>query len=380
LKVNSHNSQVLIIGGGIAGLTAAAALSRLDISVTLIEKTATLGGMVRHFCCKAAEACQQCGVCLLNDTLQTLNQVKNIEVFLETKVTDLTLDANKFLYTFSRPGGGGEGRAEVLLLATGFTPFRAEDKPQYRYGILPNVITGLDLEKQLQETDAVFRPSDHILPASVAFIQCFGSRDLLLKHPFCSQVCCAYALRMANLIKHKNPQTDVTIFYMDIQTFGKDFSFFLERSEKQIRFIRAIPGEIQKGEKDRVLLTFQGEDGTSTQKQAFDLAVLSVGIMPGPDHEFFQEKLGLPVNADGFLDQDQGDRFSQQGIFMAGTVRGPKSIAQSIIQANKAVEEVVRYLKHGGLAKSRRNSNNVIPAKAGIQSRLWRDGYRLPPV
>ncbi len=105
----------------------------------------------------------------------------------------------------------------------------------------------------------VFRPSDHALPASVAFIQCVGSRDLHLNHPFCSQVCCAYALRMANLIKHKNPQTEVTIFYMDIQTFGKDFSLFMERSKKQIRFIRAIPGEIQKAENDQVLLTFQDE-------------------------------------------------------------------------------------------------------------------------
>jgi heterodisulfide reductase subunit A-like polyferredoxin len=128
--VNLKNSQVLIIGGGIAGLTAALALSRLDVSVTLIEKGAELGGMVRHFCCKADGACQQCGVCLLNDALRSLREADNIKVYLETEVTDLTLDAKKFLYTFSRPGGGGEGRAEALLLATGYTPFRAEDQPQ----------------------------------------------------------------------------------------------------------------------------------------------------------------------------------------------------------------------------------------------------------
>ena len=95
---------------------------------------------------------------LLNDSLQALNNDSNIEVLLETEVIDLNLKATKFLYTHSRPGGGGEGRAEALLLATGFTPFRAEDKPQYRYGILPNVVTGLDLERQFQEHRYGFWP------------------------------------------------------------------------------------------------------------------------------------------------------------------------------------------------------------------------------
>jgi heterodisulfide reductase subunit A len=85
--VDRINSQVLILGGGIAGLTAAVALSRLNISVTLIEKTAALGGMVGHYCCKATDVCQQCGVCLLNDSLQTLRKSIEVEVLLQTEVT-----------------------------------------------------------------------------------------------------------------------------------------------------------------------------------------------------------------------------------------------------------------------------------------------------
>jgi heterodisulfide reductase subunit A len=344
--MKSSNSQVLVLGGGMAGITAALALSRLNIAVTLIEKSAGLGGQVRHFCCKATDVCQQCGVCLLNDSLLALGKADHIEVHLQTEVTDLTMDAKEFLYTFSRPGGGGQGRAEALLLATGFTPFRAEDKPQYRYGLLPNVITGLDLEKQLRENGAVLRPSDQTVPASMAFIQCVGSRDLQLNHPFCSQVCCAYALRMAALIKHKRPQTEITFFYMDLQTFGKDFPLFLERAKKQIRFIRAIPGEIQKGERDQVLLNFQDDGGTSSRKEAFDLAVLSIGIMPGTGLEFFVEKLGITLNEDGFLGPGN-DALSAKGIFLAGTVVGPKDIARSITQAYKTAEEIAAYLKAG---------------------------------
>lgn len=343
--MNPNNKKVLILGGGIAGLTAALALSRLRIPVTLIEKSGALGGMVRHFCCKATEACRQCGACLLNDALGALAEDPFVEVYLQTALTDIKMEAKEFLYTYSRPEGAGEGRAQALILATGFIPFRAEDKPQYRYNNLPNVLTGLDVEKQLKEGGILLRPSDQTLPQSIAFIQCVGSRDLHLNHPYCSQVCCGYALRLANLIKHKNPQTEITVFYMDIQTFGKEFPLFIEQSREHISFVRSIPGEIQKGENDQVLLSFQEETGAGSQKQAFDLAVLSVGITPGPDHSFLAHRLGLSLKPDGFLNKAEGTSDSLEGIFLAGTVQGPKSIQGSISQANQAAEEVVAYLR-----------------------------------
>ena len=345
LKVNSTNSKVLILGGGIAGITAALALGRLNIPVDLIEKSEALGGMVRHFCCKATEACQQCGACLINDALAALTKEPTIEIHLQTELTALKMEAKEFLYTYSRPGGGGEGRAQALLLATGFTPFRAEDKPQYRYKTLPNVLTGLDLERQLKDTGNIVRPSDQTIPQSIAFIQCVGSRDLHSGHPYCSQVCCGYALRLANLVKHKNPEMAVTVFYMDIQTFGQDFPLFMEQSRKQITFVRSIPGEIQKGENDQAVLTFQKETGAGSQKQAFDLAVLSIGIRPGPDHLFLAQRLGLSLTPDGFLSKDEGSSARPEGIFFAGTVQGPKSIERSISQAYQAAEEVAAYLK-----------------------------------
>jgi heterodisulfide reductase subunit A len=339
--------KVLIIGGGIAGLTAAVALARLNTAVALMEKTDALGGKVRRFCCKATTACQQCGVCLLNDALTALSQGTSVEVSLQTELTEIHWEAKEFLYTFSRPEGGGEGRAQALLLATGFTPFRAEDKPQYRYGILPNVLTGLDLERQLQETGRILRPSDQGPPRSMAFIQCVGSRDLHLDHPFCSQVCCGYALRLANLIQHKNPGLAITIFYMDVQTFGKEFPLFMARARRQIRFIRSIPGEIQSGEDDQVVLTYQNEQGSGSQKQAFDLAVLSVGIMPGADQLFFKEQLGLALSPDGFLTRGDRTGAMSEGIFLAGTVQGPKSISRCMAQAYSVAEEVLLYLKSG---------------------------------
>ncbi len=355
--MNLQNPKVLILGGGIAGLTAALALNRLGVSLELLEKTAVLGGAARNFCCKATDVCRQCGACLVNDALRALMpaalaEAPSLRIRLRSELTEISREAKEFLYSYRGPEGAGEGRAEALLLATGFTPFRAEDKPQYGYGRLPNVLTGLDLEKQIKETGAVVRPSDLQTPQSIAFIQCVGSRDLHLGHPFCSQVCCGYALRLAGLIRHRTPGTAVTIFYMDIQNFGKDFSRFLDEARQQMRFIRSIPGDIQGGENDRLLLTYQQDDGLPSQKETFDLVVLSIGLMPGADLIGLSQKINLPLNADGFLTKD-GDRFSlspAEGVFFAGTVSGPKSISRSVSQAQQASEELVQFLKGRGLS------------------------------
>jgi heterodisulfide reductase subunit A2 len=339
------NPKVLILGGGLAGITAALALARLGIGVDLLEKTSALGGKVRDFCCKATDVCQQCGACILNDSLAGLSQEPSIQVHLETELREFKKEQKDFLYYFSGPEGAGEGRAEALLVATGFNPFRAEDKPQYRYGILPDVVTGLDLERQIRKTGTILKPSDQTPPRSIAFIQCVGSRDLHLGHPFCSQVCCGYALRMAKLIKYKNPETEVTVFYMDIQTFGKDFPFFMNEVRHQIRLIRAIPGEIQRGAEGQLWLNFQREDSTASERQAFDLVVLSIGLMPNPDNIFLSRLLGIPLTSEGFLMNDQGQASLPPGIFLAGTVLGPKSIGRSIAQSYQAVEELAAYLK-----------------------------------
>jgi heterodisulfide reductase subunit A len=336
-----EKSEVLILGGGIAGLTAALALGSLRIPVALVEKSPVLGGAVRRFCCKATTACQQCGACLLNDKLLALEKEPRVTVHLETTLTRLNQEENKFLYTYKGPEGEGEGQARAILIATGFTPFRAEDKPQYGYGRHPNVLTGLDLEESLRDSGKVLRPSDQKSPQSVAFIQCVGSRDLTLGRPYCSQVCCGYALRMAKLLVHQDPKIGISFFYMDIQSFDKDFPLFMADLPPQVKLMRGIPGEIRKGENDQAVLIFQGEGDGPAGRQAFDLAILSVGIMPGLDNPQLRDRFNLTLNPDGFL-QSQSE-----GIFLAGTVKGPKSIARSITQASRAAEEIFSYLQAG---------------------------------
>jgi heterodisulfide reductase subunit A len=240
------------------------------------------------------------------------------------------------------------GKADAIVVASGFQAFNPVGRPRYGYGINRNVITALELEQMLREKGEVVRPSDNTIPNSVAFIQCVGSRDHQLQHAFCSQVCCGYAMRMAEAMYHRHPETKISIFYMDIQNCGKNFTEFYERCKDHIRFVRFMPGDIFQGEQDRPILYYGDEQDGRSVKEAFDLVVLSVGIMPAPGNAALAEMLNLDLDKQGFFALvDPLDRTStkQQGIFLAGTAQGPKDIADSMIQAGQAAQRAAEYLE-----------------------------------
>jgi heterodisulfide reductase subunit A len=409
------SKKVLVIGGGIAGLTAAWELARLNLDVELVEKSSFLGGHAIQFCCKAADECQKCGACSVEKRLLEVIQEPRIKVYLRSELKRTSRNG-AFSYTLSRrplyidrkkctncglcfekcPAAGAivrgysknniplyaidEGKclyfrdgscslcqdlcpekaidlgqepghvsdkADAIVVASGFKTFDPVDRPRYGYGINKNLITALDLERMLREKGDVVRPSDNKAPESIAFIQCVGSRDHKLEHGFCSQVCCGYAMRMAEAIRHRHPEIKVSIFYMDIQNCGKDFSKFYERCKDNIRFVRFMPGDIFQGERDRLTVCYGDEKEGHAVREPFDLVVLSVGIMPGSSNASLADILELDLDKYGFFafaDSLDSTSTSQQGIFLAGTAQGPKDIADSMAQAGQAAHRVAQHL------------------------------------
>ena len=400
--------EVLIVGGGVAGLTAALELAQMNLRTTIIEKENFPGGHAIRFTCKATEACVKCGACVVEEklkcalahpdiTIQTGSKVCKVEKSGAFSVTfesspvvidpqkcnncgvcfqkcpfdaidrgssahqspwyalnrekcryildgsctlcqaecpekAISLDEQKATHTAS---------ADAVLIATGFQAFDPIDKP-YGYGRFPNVITNLELEQLLRRKGAVLRPSDDQIPERIAFIQCVGSRDAKLGHLWCSKVCCASALRMARLIKKRRPETDLTVFYMDIQTYGKDFDLFYDESKEEIHFQRAIPADIYPDKEDQLLVTFFDPSTRKSRQEQFDLVVLSVGLLPGPDNPNLGDIFGLNVSGDGFL--YNSDERNVDGVFVTGTARGPMSIAESIANAGQAAWQVYCHL------------------------------------
>ena len=234
--------------------------------------------------------------------------------------------------------------ANAVILATGFTPFNPVSKP-YGYGKFENVITNLEMERMLRTDGRALKPSNGVEAGSIAFIQCVGSRDAKLNHLWCSKVCCGSALRMAGLVKARQPEIQVTFFYMDVQTFGRDFDEFYAKIRKDVRLIRAIPGDIYPAVNDQLRVTFLDNTSSETFQEEFDLVVLSVGMTPCQGIQETTETLKLQLAETGFVEQaDKGGLTSEKGIFTAGSVTGPMSIPESIASAGKTAFEVAKYL------------------------------------
>ena len=390
--MSNQSKKVMVIGGGIAGLTAAWELAGLGAEVALVEKADYLGGHAIQYACKATDECKQCGACAVESMLKKVVNAPAISVHLATEVAGVNKNGNfkvslkkadvakkakaceagydadptgcsavkgyslnnaKFYKADGSLDPATTGSADALevdavVVATGFTPFDANIKSTYRYSELQNVITGIDLETCKRVNGQVLRPSDGKPPKKVAFIQCVGSRDERLGNLWCSHVCCPYALRTAQSMKYKDPELDVTIFYMDIQNTGNDFPVFYQQCKNDLKFVRTIPVDMYLTEDDKIRTRFMaGEDSSEAVEDVFDMVVLSVGIMPGTDNQALAEMVGAPLTSDGFFasaDKLNRSTTSQDGVFLAGTASGPKTIAESIVQAGQSAGEVMKYL------------------------------------
>lgn len=244
-----------------------------------------------------------------------------------------------------------ESRIDVdsVVIATGYEPYDPAVNASYGYGSVTNVITGIEAERQLFIQHRISRPSDGKPPKRLAFIQCVGSRsEQVHRRPedadYCSVVCCAYALRMARLMKYQNEDAEVTIFYMDIQNFGKGFNEFYKDCKDNLTFIRSRPYEIKQGKDGAVCVKYTPQSlqqGTDHQvcEQEFDMVILAVGIRPRADTTKLAEALLAPVDEHGFFGFKSASSLptlQREGIFAAGACESPKDI-QSCMRDAQAV-------------------------------------------
>ena len=247
---------------------------------------------------------------------------------------------------FKRKSKRQELSVGTIIVATGFEVFDAREIGSLGYSRYPNVLTGLDLERVFNREGSLKLPSNGKEPQNIAFIQCVGSRNE--EHCYCSQVCCKYAMRFARLIKYQNPNAEVAIFYIDLQTAGKGFAEFYEECKESIRFIRGVPVEILEAHPGELEVKFENILEGKVNRETFDLVVLSVGMVPRKDSWDLARILGINLGDEGFFDTKPLNSIETnvEGVFLAGTCQGPKdipdSIAHGMAAAKRAMEVLVR--------------------------------------
>ncbi|HOO98275.1 MAG TPA: FAD-dependent oxidoreductase, partial [Bacteroidales bacterium] len=150
---------------------------------------------------------------------------------------------------------------KTVIVATGFKLFDPLKIPRFSYGESKNVITSMEMERQLAPTrpyNTILRPGDGKVPDKLAYVLCTGSRDITIGNPICSQICCMYSIKQAQLLMGALPMADVTIYYINIRSFGKGFEEFYEQAKGMgVNFIKGKIGKITEKENGNLILRYE---------------------------------------------------------------------------------------------------------------------------
>ena len=430
--------KALVIGGGVAGIQAALDLADAGHHVYLVEKEASIGGIMAKL--DKTFPTMDCSICVLGPkmmdigrhpriTLMTYSQVEAISGYVgnfkvrvrkKARYVDETecnscgkcaeicpvVVADEFQQGFSsrkaayipfpqavpssyvidmehclgnNPVTCGkcidvcekecidlnmqdevvEIDVGVIIVATGMDVYDPTALDEYGYTRFENVITTLEFERLIcgggPTEGKLVRPSDLQVPKRIGFIQCVGSRTENRGYPYCSNVCCMNTIKDSLLINEHYPDTEISVFYIDIRAYGKGFEDLYRRSkEAGIRYIRGLPGEVIEDPDTRNLKLRVENTTTSTiEEHELDMIVLSVGLKPSDDLKHLTNIINISQTADGFVMEAHPKLrpvdAPTPGIFFAGSVEAPKDIKDSVTQAGAAVARSSILLNSGAI-------------------------------
>jgi len=317
---------IAVIGGGVAGITAALDLADSGYKVYLIEKNAKLGGKVAELA--------ECETGLVPRIVRIENH-PNIELMLSSEVEKLSGSAGNFTLTVS----GKQIDVESVVLAPGYDVFETIPK-SYAIGH-PNVVTALEFEGMLRactasETGKLLRPSDGKPVKRIGFIKCVGSRGK--ENELCSTACCGFTAKEAWEVKERFPEMDVYIFYMDIRVFGRDEELVAKLKDRYgVHYIRSRVPEVIP-ENGTLTVKYENLENGTVERLELDLVVLAVGLLPSKTLGQLAEITGVKTDNYGYFETSITNPLATNvpGIFACGTATAPMKVRESVAQASGA--------------------------------------------
>ena len=349
--------RALVVGGGVAGMTAALAVAEQGFDVALVEKKPELGGNMRRLRYSTLGPDPQS---FLNSLIAKVESHDRIQLFLDSQVVRHSGFVGNFKSVIKAnsqgPGGNGDasltrllaeigvpdGETEVehgvTIIATGAQEHRGGD---YMLGEDPRVLTQLDLEAKLAEN-----PSEIQRVKQLAMIQCVGAQN----EEYCSRVCCTQALKNALTVKQLNPSAQVSVFFKDMRTFGFKEQIYKDAREKGILFVRYDDDSKPQVAAENGRLVLRAVDPILGEPMEIspDLLTLSTAIAPGESNDSIGSLFKLALSMEGFfLEAHVKLRpvdFPSEGVFLCGLAHYPKFVGESIAQAYAAAARAATVL------------------------------------
>ncbi len=317
---------IAVIGGGVAGISAALDLADSGYKVYLIEKNAQLGGKVAELAeCETG----------ISSRIVKIENHPNIELMLSSEVEKLSGQAGNFTLTV----GGKEIGVESVVLTPGYDVF---DNIPKSYAIAnPDVVTSLEFEGMLRactasERGVLLRPSNGQPVKKLGFIKCIGSR--CQENEICSTACCAYTAKEAWEVKERYPGMDIYVFYMDIRTFRRDEDEVEKLKNKYgVHYIRSRVPEVMP-EDGTLLVKYEDLANGTIERLNLDMVVLAVGLLPSKTLGKLAEITSVKTDTYGFIETSLTNPLetSVAGIFAGGAATAPMKVRESVAQANGA--------------------------------------------
>ena len=329
--------SALIIGGGIAGMTAALALAEQGFDSCIVEKEEELGGNYRVIQSTLEGLDTQAN---LRKLLERVKAAERIRVFSGSRLRKIEGFIGNYRTTVDTPDGERQYEHGVVIVAAGGYEMAT---CEYLRGESQRVVTQREIEAALATKD----PRGAAVK-SVVMIQCVGSRSP--EHPYCSRYCCSEAIKNALALKEDDPSREVTILYRDIRTYGLKEDYYRKARERNVQFIRYDEDRKPEVWKKKGKLGVRVFDPVLNQPVELDadLVALSVGVAPNPENEAIGKMLKVPVNQDGFfLEAHVKLRpvdFATDGVFVCGLAHSPKASDEAVAQAYAAVSRACTIL------------------------------------
>lgn len=327
----------LVIGGGLAGMTAALTMAEQGFQVHLVEKTDHLGGYALNLTQTLEGHSPPVFARFLEDRVRSHSR---ITLYLSSELKEHSGYVGAFKGIVDNGVKHHEFGYGAVVVATGARAYQARE---FMYGRDDRIVNQVELSQRLLQD-----PQWPKKLKSVVMIQCVGSRNETF--PYCSRVCCSAAVKNAIALKEINPAIQIIILYRDLRTFGFKELYYLEARRKGVLFFRFIPDEKPEvyGENGQLVVDFSDRSSRQEFRINPDMVILSTGIHPGQDNDKIATMLKLSKTPEGFFMEAhvklQPVEFPTAGIFLAGLAHSPRFADEAVAMAKCAAHQAIKVL------------------------------------